>query len=302
MKALHSIPIYTESRTTYWFRHVLGRIVKRAKRRAAIAQDPSLITFPNDVIGREIAVSGIYEKAGIEAIRHMVRARVTHSGNTHSIFLDIGANIGVYSASLSSSFSHVVCVEPNLLTARILELNLEINQVHNAEIIRVGLSNSAGEAFLEVPNADNLGGARISSSDRGSRIPIGKGDDVLADACSRGNLGLVKIDIEGHEGPAIDGMTRTIARHHPVIAFEANSPESDGVMSRLRELDYVVFLALTQRPVSRNWFVNVTSATLFGARNVLHPIRDVGESRYSLVFALTADHAEKLASYEASCL
>ncbi len=301
MKTLHSIHIYTESRTIYWFRHVLGRIVKRAKRRGALAQDPNLITFPNDVIGREIAVSGIYEKAGIEAIRHMVRARLTHAENSHSIFLDIGANIGVYSASLSSIFHEVVCVEPNALTARILELNLEINQVRNAEIIRIGLSDSAGEAFLEIPNADNLGGARISSGDQGHPITIGKGDDVLADACSRGRLGLIKIDIEGHEGAAIDGMSRTIARHHPVIAFEANSSQSDGVMSRLRALDYVVFLALTQRPLSRNWFVNVTSATLFGARNILHPIRDIGESRYSLVFALTADHAERLAAYEASC-
>jgi hypothetical protein len=57
----------------------------------------------------------------------------------------------------------------------------------------------------------------LSSSDRSVQVQTCRIDDIQTD-----RVDLIKIDIEGHEPAALDGMKTTLARDHPVILTEAN--------------------------------------------------------------------------------
>jgi hypothetical protein len=56
---------------------------------------------------------------------------------------------------------------------------------------------------------------------------------------------MVKIDVEGHELPALQGMRGLLARDHPVLIVETSSQES---MTFLSSLDY----AMERLPGSSN--------------------------------------------------
>lgn len=285
---------HLELRRTFWARHLLHRLEATLRRRSLNQTPYTLCAFPRDFIGREIAVCGTFEAAGIAAVQWLCQASIIENP-AGSAFLDVGANIGVYTVALSDSFASVLAFEPHPIVNRVLGLNIAVNNLGNAVPLDYGLSDADATVQLWEGVADNLG---TSSIERG--VGIGKSYTVqlrhAATAVREGTnlpVAFVKIDVEGHEPRVIAGLYTTLAEQRPVIAFEANdATHNNDILGRLRGLGYTRFLALDYSPQVRHLWPRVIVLTALGVKSRLAPVDSLDGKSYSLVFALPPRAAE----------
>lgn len=125
-----------------------------------------------------------------------------HLGPT-STFVDIGANAGGYSLAIRSRFGgaiRILAVEPDPEMRRRIAFNLATNRIRNVDVCPVALSDTQGEAVLEI--GDNRGENalvdRAPASQRTVTVPVDTLVSVLA-ARQVTAVDALKIDVEGHE-------------------------------------------------------------------------------------------------------
>ena len=133
--------------------------------------------------------------------------------------IDIGANTGVYSYWLAQLSPSVVAYEPNGDLVRFLKAGLPAN----VAVVQIALSDHGGFENLVIPIIDgaeihgwaSLAGQHDKEQTRTIRVPVGRLDDQ-----GHGDVGFIKIDVEGHEQAVLDGATETISRCRPVLLIE----------------------------------------------------------------------------------
>jgi len=139
-------------------------------------------------------------------------------------FIDIGANIGLYSCILlrNGSVPRAILFEPDRLNLIHLRANLLINGLLNlAEVHEVALGDAAGSHNL-VPGTIDGGFSRIVADDAmdgaGYQVPVVRLDDVLS---LSGRSLAIKIDVEHYECRVLAGMARTLGQNRCVVQIEA---------------------------------------------------------------------------------
>jgi FkbM family methyltransferase len=137
--------------------------------------------------------------------------------------VDLGANIGLTSLWFARRYgcASVVAVEPSPDNARLTRLNLEENQVR-AEVIEAAVGPRDGTALFEDAGDSNMG--HLNASGGGRQVTVVSMETVLRKLPAGANADLVKMDIEGGEGPLLGenigwlGRVRSIiAEFHPTV-------------------------------------------------------------------------------------
>jgi FkbM family methyltransferase len=164
------------------------------------------------------------------------------------LFVDVGANIGIYTLLIASHGCDVVSVEPAREARRLLEVNLGLNGL-KADIIAAALGRAPGQGTL----TDELGSMNylvIDASESGTTgepitpVTVTTLDDVLGDRNAAG----VKIDVEGFELDVVLGASRALGEQRVgVLQLEWNSMARerfgrgrDGIGRTLQEAGYVL--------------------------------------------------------------
>lgn len=138
-----------------------------------------------------------------------------------SLFLDVGANIGVHTLALARHASRIIAVEPYAPVADRLHNTLTRNQIDNVELARVALSDHPGTVSFLPPDSGNLGVGRVvETTNAPDLIEVSQltGDTLLADQPLP--LGLVKIDVEGFELNVLRGLQTRLAKDRPLVVVE----------------------------------------------------------------------------------
>ncbi|MEQ8746281.1 FkbM family methyltransferase [Pyruvatibacter sp.] len=161
--------------------------------------------------------------------------------------IDIGANRGVYTWWMARSANHVHAFEPNPKMLRILNSVLP----ENATSYAVGLSDSAGEAGLFVPQRrkgySNQGG---SLSARKAAIPHGEVavQTQTLDAFDLRNIGFIKIDVEGFEAAVLAGARETLLREKPNLLIELEESHTgepiEDMLGKIADMGFSGFFML----------------------------------------------------------
>ena len=145
-------------------------------------------------------------------------------------FVDVGANVGVWSITLSSHFNRVVSYEPSKRNVECLNLNVK----GRTEIRNVALSNYNGEASFH-DEIKNCGNSKLWNEDDVEglyKVPVKKLDDENIQNCS-----LIKMDVQGYEWQVIQGAEKLIETQNPWIAFEV-SADVDVICKFLEDRGY----------------------------------------------------------------
>ncbi|HYM71712.1 MAG TPA: FkbM family methyltransferase, partial [Stellaceae bacterium] len=125
----------------------------------------------------------------------------------------------------------VLCCEPNPAVAAALAATLRINNLGQAQVVPVAVSDADGDGWLAVDASDS-GQSRLAAG--GIAVPLRALDSLVAEhALDR--LDLVKIDVEGHEAAVLAGATRTLKRLRPALIFESGH-ETPGDRNRIADL------------------------------------------------------------------
>jgi FkbM family methyltransferase len=165
-----------------------------------------------------------------------VRAAVREHLKPGDVFVDVGANIGVMTflgASLVGPTGRVIAVEPNPGNVQLLYRNIVLNGSTNVEVLPLAASDRRAVFSLTGRSNTHLIGAR-GPQGGGHYVQSVALDDLLGDLP---RLDLVKMDIEGHEPPALAGMMRLVTRHRPALLTEFN-PRCLGVQQQ-EPLEYL---------------------------------------------------------------
>jgi len=146
---------------------------------------------------------------------------------------DIGANMGIYSTALSQRVGpegQVYCFEANPMCLYFLQTNLAHEKcTGNCEILPIAVHDHEGECDFSINYANTgiglTGGNAMYDGKIGHEIRVQCSDlDSLIQRLALRPPQFIKIDIEGAEGVAIQGMQETLRREHPVLLVEVHGP------------------------------------------------------------------------------
>lgn len=123
---------------------------------------------------------------------------------TESIFVDIGANAGIYTLTAAAKGARVLAIEPNPVVLKRLHFNLLANQLSELVLtVQKGVSNATGTFELQL-DPGNLGGSSLVAvrGDTSLTIECDLIENILIDAGIK-HVDIMKIDIEGAEDQAL---------------------------------------------------------------------------------------------------
>ena len=189
---------------------------------------------------------------------HVVREirRVLTPGG---VFLDLGAGIGYFSllaASIVGDRGQVFAFEPEPGNFGLLTLSINENGFSNIRAHPHAVSDREETVLLgenlQIGNATGIrsdGRARRDGEPSRTHLVRSVVLDAVLDALDR--LDLIKIDIEGAEPRALEGMRTLIARHRPIILTEffpgaiqrVSGRDPRLYLDQLRSLGYELFVS-----------------------------------------------------------
>lgn len=172
--------------------------------------------FHEASVGDHIARFGYFEKELIQWLKDTYK-------DTDKIFLDIGAHIGSYSLSLADNFDEVHAFEPNPEVFNHLCANIALKNKSNQIIPhRAALSDIRSVKDYFVRSSDG-GGNGVEPVTKNEKTEFFKIDTYQLDSFKfNKEIGLIKIDIEGHEAEMLKGAYDTLeASNFPPIIFES---------------------------------------------------------------------------------
>ncbi len=186
----------------------------------------------DNVIGREIGFRS-FERDRIENFIALCKAAKP------DLFLDIGANCGVYTCILlrQNLVPRAVAFEPDRDNASLLRENLALNNLtEQVDLHRAAAGSAAGQATLMPGPADNNGQSRIAAGAGGYAVDVLVPDDVVP---ATGKTLAIKIDVEGFEREVLAGMTRLLRGNRGIVQIETYDHEPE-VMTAMAAAGYAL--------------------------------------------------------------
>lgn len=200
------------------------------------------------------------------------------------VFLDIGANLGLYSLLARHHGADAVLFEPEPIHFDFLQRNA----APFGEVLPLALSDRCGTATFHVGDQQHTGASSLCEGDGDDTIyrdavevEVSTFDAFAQDhALDLDRIALIKLDVEGHEAATLRGMADYLARPDAAPLWcEVRGPESGRGGDSYREA-----LALLEPLGYRAFVVDRTRARVF------EPERDVRQV-FDLLFAVPDRHA-----------
>jgi FkbM family methyltransferase len=194
-----------------WLRSLIGERGRTLQCRYFGAR---FIVDLDDVIGYEIAIRRFEWrelKLLIDACRRL----------QPDVFLDVGANIGLYACVLGRLrlVPKVLAFEPDRENIERLQANVDLNALGGViDLRRVAVGARAGEVTLVPSDATNRGLSRVEAGAAGGYdVAAVALDDVVA---LRDAVIALKIDVEGYEGEVLAGAEQLLSRNRGFAQIE----------------------------------------------------------------------------------
>jgi FkbM family methyltransferase len=189
-----------------------------------------LLIRPNDQLSRAVYVSGTYEPASLLAMKRLLPPG--------GVFLDLGANVGIYSMLASrwvGPAGRVFSFEPSEREFICLRRHIELNGLSNVMPLRSAVADRDGTFELRVAGFPYAGlntitnrfaydGIEASHTEQVEGLTL----DRFAERSRLERIDLVKMDVEGGEAAALAGATRVLHEWRPSWIIEVSPERSDS--------------------------------------------------------------------------
>lgn len=134
-----------------------------------------------------------------------------HSLREDDLFVDVGANVGVYTTLVSKETgAQSISIEPISKTFEILSANIKLNKLESkTELLQIGIGDTKGElSFTNNKDSENhvIEKERNNQKFDVERVRI----DTLDNICNSKTPLVIKIDVEGFETKVLHGAKRVL--------------------------------------------------------------------------------------------
>jgi FkbM family methyltransferase len=229
-----------------------------------------MAVFPKDPgISRELALYKVHEPLATKLLMETLKPGMNA--------VDIGGNIGYYAmleARLVGPSGKVIAIEPMPENSAQLSKNVEANGYQNIHIHKVAIGNKDGSALMYIAGKSNWHSMRPNSSSKGEiKVPVCTLDSLLV-PYNLPSVDLVRMDLEGYEVTAIEGMKRTLVKYGPRLLVELHphlvgTAAIEKYLRCLGNLGYTIEWMIEQdRDLPWRWqFLKVERPTMNGLMN-----------------------------------
>lgn len=190
-----------------------------------------------DTMDREMGgkmAMGIYEPETCDLIKKLLCPGM--------VCLDIGAQTGFYTclmAQIVGADGEIIAFEPMDRSFNLIKKNIDENNWQDrVSLHHLACSDSSGEISVGIAS-----GMVVADSNGGHIIKSIKIDDLKLD-----HVDFIKIDVEGHEPKAINGMEKLLSSSAPVVLTEVNQywltqagSSATEYMTILKDIGYTLF-------------------------------------------------------------
>lgn len=164
---------------------------------------------------------GVYERYETDLFRSKIKLGMT--------IIDIGANLGYYTAIASYNVGErgrVISLEPEPNFFKLLSRNISRNNLKNVELFEMAIADKNGEMELFLSNENKGHNSLIYSEELKTSVLVKTITlDEFLSSKKITNVDIIKMDIEGAEILAIEGMKNTLIKYMPLLFLEF-SPHS----------------------------------------------------------------------------
>jgi FkbM family methyltransferase len=162
-----------------------------------------------------------------------------------STFYDVGANVGYFTlvgARLVGPAGRVCAFEPVPATAAVLAANVAMNDLRHVTVHEVAAAATSGRARFEL--GEESVRARLAAerphepASNTAEVALAALDTLVEDGVVPPPH-FIKMDIEGAEVAALQGLRKTLRRHRPHVLVEVHGTQRE-VVALLRDAGYEV--------------------------------------------------------------
>ncbi len=156
-----------------------------------------------------------YEKDTTELIKNNIKEG--------DVVIDLGANIGYYTllmAKLVGKNGRVFAFEPEPKNLELLKRNIQLNTLKNITVIEKAVSNKVGEDNLYI-DKKYIGSHTLYNEftdKKPIKVEVTTIDKFFEDY--KGKINFIKMDIEGSEYRALEGMSDLIIKNNVKLIIE----------------------------------------------------------------------------------
>jgi FkbM family methyltransferase len=226
--------------------YVLQRLIGR-KFITAVSEefDLKLRFKAADGVGRHIYKKDVYEETTTRCLLKEVQFA------QGDVVLDVGANIGWYSLLAAKYGSQVYAFEPDPLNFKLLNENIAMNKLEEKVTpYQCALSDKEAVLPLYLYPDKNRGRHSLHAMEGCEKVDVRavRLDDFLNEQGIEGkHIKFIKMDIEGHEYPALLGATKLLETvpylliEHAPDHMERGGYAAEQVLSLLKTYHYVPY-------------------------------------------------------------
>jgi len=279
--------------------------------------------FPVEVCGEKFKIQ-VHDED--ECVSNIIREKTIYSItdlkqfnkflSKGDYFVDAGANIGwhtLFGAEVVGETGKVFAFEPGTKNFDLLEINIKLNNLQNVEAIKSALTDYVGKAELTCSTKNYGDNVTIPLTKDDVEVKLQNwyedkmlylpGDKesidctTLDDYISTNNIDsskikLIKMDIQGSEPKALDGMEKLIRDHHPAIILEYSphhikicDSSPFEILSFIDKYDYVPYHIREDREIPDDMILYNTSVI-----DIINATQDIFSSGISNGFDLLLVH------------
>jgi FkbM family methyltransferase len=223
---------------------------RAASHSTAVAQLPwglPLEVDSREAIGYTILTARIFDPCVTETLHRLI--------DPGDLVLDVGANVGYLTglaAVRAEAEGRVIAFEPHPRVFELLQANVrrwrERPELASVEPQQAAASDHSGTAELQSGPLFHVNMGLASLADHGSetipsdvdliQVDVHRLDDVIGDR----RVGLLKVDVEGHEPAVLAGASRLLgAGQIRDVVFEDHEPYPDPCTELLEQAGYQLF-------------------------------------------------------------
>lgn len=166
-------------------------------------------------------------------------------------FVDIGTHYGILATLVQRTAGRpvpILGIEPVPRTALVAQCNFALNGVQDVKLANTALGPESGDSITLSYSLFHSGNATTGTPLKPRRVERARVSvttlDDLAKAVQFGQVGAIKLDVEGYEYEVLQGAKTVLAESLPLVVFEYNvmssrrGMEVDRLLGVFRELGY----------------------------------------------------------------
>jgi len=182
--------------------------------------------------------------------------------NNDTVFVDIGAHIGLYTLWACKRARRVVSIEPNPEALVYLKTNIALNKCSNVTVVPKVVGDRRGFTKLKIPKIAGKRFIPTSSSivrDFDKTLKVNEVDvemdtlDNILDEIGVDEVDFIKVDVEEAEGLVVKGAQKTLEKAKTIL-IEIR-PKNIWVARYLQNIGYKLVEAVEYRDYRNYLFV-----------------------------------------------